>query len=150
MYNKQLQCETTKRMQEMNISNAKCLTIHGLVRRITQQQTENSVYMKRALDWWHTQMDCDESRACLICTNQDVLNVDVVMVDEAQDLNSVLVDALQLFLQCIAHVKETPPRLVLVGDPKQLLYDFFPQPSTSASDYLMKPEQTKWDEANGT
>ena len=112
-YNRSLADECKDRIQRLSLGHiAKCYTIHGLASRFAGRVCNDDQKLIRQLDRWESGLDLIPAHP---------LPLDLVMIDEAQDLRP-------LFHRVLSHIIGTAGaggiQLCLVGDPKQMLYDF--------------------------
>uniref|UniRef100_A0A7S4AT84 Helicase ATP-binding domain-containing protein n=1 Tax=Pseudo-nitzschia australis TaxID=44445 RepID=A0A7S4AT84_9STRA len=139
-YNRALSDDCKARIQKLSMGHrVSVYTIHGLVTRVAGEVCNDDNKLIQMLDLW-------DNCGGLEMTNP--VSLDLVMIDEAQDLRP-------LFHKCLSHIFGTACRdgkedrnggmqLCLVGDPKQLLYDFTTYGSDKASaSFFLQPE-TYW------
>ena len=112
-YNRSLADECKERIQRLSMGHrTKCYTIHGLASRFVGKVCNDDHKLMRQLDRWDKGLDLNPAYP---------MPLDLVMIDEAQDLRP-------LFHRILSHIfgiaGSNGIQLCLVGDPKQMLYDF--------------------------
>eukprot|EP00536_Pseudo-nitzschia_multiseries_P017237 jgi/Psemu1/70131/estExt_Genemark1.C_14450010 len=148
-YNRSLADDCKARIQKLSMGHrVSCYTIHGLISKVAGKVCNDDHKLIQQLDRWDRGLEPMADLA---------LPLDLVMLDEAQDLRP-------LFHKTLSHVFGAACRsrsgnrhgiemdslqLCLVGDPKQLLYDFptFGSDKASAS-FFLQPE-THWGRFTG-
>jgi hypothetical protein len=128
-YNRSLADECKERIQRLSLGDCvKCYTIHGLVSRYAGRACNDDKKLADQLDWWDSGLGF-----------ANTLKLDIVMVDEAQDLRPLFHRALS---RIFSDAHEGGIQLCLVGDPKQLLYDWATFGGDKASDsFFLEPEK---------
>lgn len=135
VYNKQLQSETRASVSAQKIRNINVFTIHSMVGKCYESITGH-----------HRACSSDEILFQSVCTLEEHISMmgkntfpcDVLLIDEAQDLNPLMARAIQQYIRL--H-KEHVKQIVLVGDPKQALYtDKEDSLLASSNMYLEAPE----------
>lgn len=112
-YNRSLADECKERIQRLSMGRrTKCYTIHGLASRFAGKVCNDDHKLMRQLDRWDKGLDLNPTHT---------MPLDLVMIDEAQDLRP-------LFFRVLSHIfgvaGDSGIQICLVGDPKQMLYDF--------------------------
>ncbi len=130
-YNRSLADECKERIQRLSMGHRiKCYTIHGLASRFAGRVCNDDHKLVRQADRWDKGLDK---------TPTYPMPLDLVMIDEAQDLRP-------LFHRILSHIFSISGgsgiQLCLVGDPKQMLYDFptFGDDKASTS-FFLQPEK---------
>jgi hypothetical protein len=143
-----------------------CYTIHGLVSKVAGKICNDDQKLSRVLDQWDANDNADvwdsqgtntsSGAADTACTPRcDTLHLDLLMLDEAQDLRPSFYKALCHIIKWNHHGPNKSNRdcgtlglsglqMCLVGDPKQMLYDFPTFGDDKASDRYMKHPEQYW------
>jgi hypothetical protein len=130
-YNRSLADECKERIQRLSLGHrVRCYTIHGLASRFAGQVCNDDHKLMRQLDRWDKGLDMKPSNP---------MPLDLVMIDEAQDLRPI-------FHRTLSHIFGIAGgdgiQLCLVGDPKQMLYDFSTYGEDKAStSFFLEPEK---------
>lgn len=128
-YNRSLSDECKERIKHCNLqSSVWCYTIHGIMTRVSGQIcNDDSKLIQIVRKWDKDGLDCSFN-----------LDYDLVMLDEAQDLRPSFYSAL-----CHILSKNKPfVQMAIVGDPKQMLYNFATYGSDRASTiFIENPQQ---------
>jgi hypothetical protein len=132
-YNRALKDECAERIRALGLTGTvSSSTIHGLIARSAARSCKNDTEMLEITEEW--------DRGVAVASPMDC---DVVLLDEVQDLRPSFYRAVQHLLRAAAGGQSSEGRslqLVLVGDPKQLLYDFTSMGSDKASaQYIEQP-----------
>ena len=116
-YNRSLNEETTSRIQSSDTKVVKSFTFHGLASYLSGTSCYNDQQFSESLDYL-------ESPAYKIRQDEPLRQCTLLVVDECQDVRPDLFRLLRFVLQ---HVCRKPHaiRVVLLGDPRQLLYNFY-------------------------
>ena len=114
MYNRSLCDETTKQIQTLDIDpsrSVKAYTFHGLASAMTGHVCHNDRHIQDVLQHpvHSAQWTMDD------CT--------LLIIDEAQDMRPVFMQLIHHLLSSCLHRHRL--RIVLLGDPRQLLYGFY-------------------------
>lgn len=105
-YNKNLELDLMSKVRKLGLLNLEASTVHGLVGRQSREQCTDDAEMLKIVE--------NE------LLSMDILHKDILYVDEAQDLRPLFVQALvKVFARCAK-----PPRMIVCGDEKQMIYDF--------------------------
>lgn len=107
-YNKNLEVSLAAAVRAKGIDNLDASTIHGLVMRQSGQLCSDDSEM----------LNIVESNTTVFAP----LEAHIVMIDEAQDLRPLYVQAIGRVLERCAQGRS--PRIIVCGDPYQMLYDF--------------------------
>jgi hypothetical protein len=109
-YNKRLKSETTKRMQANNISNVQVQNYHSFCfnKYLVMGQTDQMIV--ETLEKYKPGNKCSKIQ----------FNFDIMILDEAQDLNELYVNLVKLIIS--HNVK--PPKIAIIGDKYQTIYSF--------------------------
>lgn len=148
-YNRALKDQCQKRIEECGLSHrVEAYTVHGLVTRVSNTICNDDYKLNQVVRLW----DNESEVACInkdeFRQNEDnVVMLDLLMIDEAQDLRPS-------FYRAICHVirksreynyncsRVRTLQMCLVGDHKQLLYDFPTYGNDKATArYIQEPEQ---------
>jgi hypothetical protein len=116
MYNRSLCDSTTEHVQRMDCPGRtiKAYTFHGLASALTGRTCQNDRQLMQLLA-----ADTDETEAPV----WPLRDMTLLLVDECQDLRPVFV---QLVFYVLRRCTRLPDlRIVLLGDPRQLLYSFY-------------------------
>lgn len=130
-YNRSLADECKERIQRLSLGHRVwCYTIHGLASRFASRVCNDDHKLMKQLDRWNKGLDRTPTRP---------MQLDLVMIDEAQDLRP-------LFHRTLSHIFDIAGgngiQLCLVGDPKQMLYDFPTYGDDRAStSFFLQPEK---------
>lgn len=141
-YNRSLKDECQQRIQMCGLSNrVAAYTIHGLVTKVSERVCNDDHKLNQVVKQWDEEVEKYEEEENVI------VMFDLLMIDEAQDLRPS-------FYKAICHVirksrarnnttsSACPLQICLVGDLKQLLYDFATYGNDKASArYIQEPEQ---------
>lgn len=123
-YNTALNQDTSKRIEALNLQKrVHCFTYHGLLSKLTGDVVNDDMTlheaMQRSDDIPSTAVDEEGSETfCL----QDL---GTLIIDEAQDLRPMYWSIIQLILSRVK--RRHALRIVIVGDPLQMLYGFYKQ-----------------------
>ena len=111
-YNKNLEVSLTSTVNAKGIENLDASTIHGLVMRQSGQLCSDDTEM----------LNIVESTSSVFAA----LDAHIVMIDEAQDLRPLFVQAIGRILGArkAGGGRAASPRIIVCGDPYQMLYDF--------------------------
>ena len=135
-YNRSLKDDCQARIKKLHLQqNCQCYTIHGLVSKCSGSPCHNDDALLDILQCWD---DPTKPRP-------KQLFLDLVMIDEAQDLRPSFFKAIKHILLAgnKPHGRKSI-QMCVVGDPKQLLYDFDTYGEDRATpQYLMDPK-THW------
>lgn len=132
-YNRSLADECKERIQKLSLGDStKCYTIHGLASRFAGRSCNDDHKLMQQLDRWDRDLDLNPVHP---------FPLDLIMIDEAQDLRPLFHKVLSRIFRL---QNDGGKQLCLVGDPKQLLYDFptYGEDKASAS-FFLQPE-TYW------
>jgi len=127
-YSRALKDECEERIRELRISRVvKVFTVHGLATKVSGRVCKSDTELLKAVRQWEA------------AGVQNPQRFDLVMLDEAQDLRPSFVRALRMIFE--ANLNADGIQMCLVGDSKQLLYDFpsFGDDKASA-DFMDRPE----------
>lgn len=115
-YNRSLHEATTARLVPEQHKTVKSFTFHGLASYLTGASCHNDQQLTSALDTLEAADTIQHAGNLRPCT--------LLIVDECQDMRPDLFRLVQLFLTKVC-AQPAQMRLVLLGDPRQLLYDFY-------------------------
>ena len=129
MYNRSLCDATTRHVQQMELAPgrvAKAFTFHGLASSLTGEVCHNDRHILRAL-----RQPLQSPWAMEKCT--------LLIIDEAQDARP---DLMALVHHMLKHActERSRLRIVILGDPRQLLYDFYRYNRADARFLTLGPE----------
>ncbi|KIM25256.1 hypothetical protein M408DRAFT_74647 [Serendipita vermifera MAFF 305830] len=109
-YSKSLQLKTERDMKTAGLDNVDVYTFHSFAGKMYDTIVEN------------------DDRLLQVCTsgNQPILPKDyeIVVLDEAQDLTPTLYQFTCTLLSALARSLPKPPTLLVIGDPRQAIYDY--------------------------
>jgi len=162
-YNRALADDCKERIQMLGLqSRVSCYTIHGLVSKVDGKVCQNDHKLSETLERWrklgmNRNGNTGKNTYC-----PTYLPLDFVMIDEAQDLRPLFYSVLSHLFSAGIHnsdnrgnqqhgnndvnrslsYTQSVIQLCLVGDPKQLLYDFATYGDDKASaSFLLHPKQ---------
>jgi hypothetical protein len=126
-YNRALADETNDRIRELNLKNVVCRTYHEQVGRCASRPDHrvvclNDAKLLRVLREWR----CNNGGTPVARLTE----YDRVILDESQDMRPTFYEALTYMLPT---AEDGGCQLVVMGDPKQLLYDYGGDNAASAS-----------------
>jgi len=109
-YNKRLKAETTKRMQNNNIANVQVQNYHSFCfnKYLVMGKTDEMIV--------ETLLKYKPGNKC----SKIQFNFDIIILDEAQDLNELFVNLVKLIIS--HNIK--PPKMCIIGDKHQTIYSF--------------------------
>jgi hypothetical protein len=130
-YNRALRDECDERIRQLGLkTTVRSYTLHSLVAMSAGASCKNDTEMLKITESWNSGATVPASLPC-----------GVVLLDEVQDLRPSFYSALRHILRA-ANPGGQSMQMVLVGDPKQLLYDFPGYGSDKASaQYLERPSE---------
>lgn len=138
-YNRALSDECKERVLKCGLaSRVRAYTIHGLVTYVSGRTCNDDSKLRNIVTEWN-QRGVDIST-----TRGRKLSMDLVLLDEAQDLRPLFYSAICHILKAFSapHDGRQSVQICLVGDPKQMLYDFPTYGNDKASlQYMEQPEQ---------
>ena len=108
-YNTELARESNKQIQEIGLNNIQCRTYHSQVGICSNKICNNDTKLIKQVEKWKNGSFLSR-----------ISGYDIIILDESQDMRPSYYDALTFML---------PPQtkniqLVVMGDPKQLIYDY--------------------------
>lgn len=127
-YNRALKDECEERIRELGLTQTvRSATIHGLMARCAGRSCKNDTEMNDITADWDRGQPMKNPISC-----------EVILLDEVQDLRPSFYRAVKHLL----HAAANGLQMVLVGDTKQLLYDFDSYGSDKASaQYIERPAE---------
>jgi Karyopherin (importin) beta len=154
-YNRALKDECQRRIQMCGLSHrVAAFTVHGLVTRVSKRICNDDHKLNQVVKIWDDEIveDCvggenNDARFMKKKEENNLIMLDIVMIDEAQDLRPSFYKAIcHVIRKCRArhHTSNAVGALqmCLIGDHKQLLYDFPTYGSDKASArYIQEPQQ---------
>ncbi|KAK0226070.1 P-loop containing nucleoside triphosphate hydrolase protein [Armillaria fumosa] len=109
-YSKRLQLDTQKRLQSYPLVDV--FTFHGLASRFFGTLIHNDTLF------------ADVRRSAIPPIWNDVPRYEIVILDELQDLTEDLYWLTCAFITFLTQVSSRAPQLLVLGDPRQAIYDF--------------------------
>ncbi|KZT26156.1 P-loop containing nucleoside triphosphate hydrolase protein [Neolentinus lepideus HHB14362 ss-1] len=111
-YSKRLQLSTADRLA--NYPRASVLTFHGLAGKLfnTPEPVNNDLKLHKLL------------HSCEAVPSWSESPCDIVILDELQDCTPLLYWLICVFLASVKSAQGKPPRVVVLGDPEQAIYDY--------------------------
>ncbi|KAK0485948.1 P-loop containing nucleoside triphosphate hydrolase protein [Armillaria novae-zelandiae] len=109
-YSKRLQLDTQKRLQSYPLVDV--FTFHGLASRFFGTLIHNDTLF------------ADMRRSAIPPMWNDVPRYEIVVLDELQDLTEDLYWLTCAFITFLTQVSSRAPQLLVLGDPRQAIYDF--------------------------
>jgi len=134
-YNRTLCDDCNQRIRKLRlVSRVSCYTIHGFLTKVTGKLCNDDRKLSIALD------GLERNGGKL----RRPPTLDLLMIDEAQDLRPSFVRAIRMVLR--SRTNSGSLQMCLVGDPKQLLYDFPTYGDDKASAEFMEKPDLHWGE----
>ena len=144
-YNRSLSDECRGRIIKCGLrERAWCYTIHGLVSKVAGQICNDDHKLINVVNQWDADSNANGYAESQITLSN--LDLDLLMLDEAQDLRPSFYKALCHIIK-LNHNPNKGQRglqMCLVGDPKQMLYDFPTYGDDKASSRYMEHPQQYW------
>lgn len=124
-YNRELKEETEEKISSLGLSErVMCYTYHGLCSKCLRLSPDDLTL--------HQTIDDAEQDSSLIV---EKLRVDAILIDEAQDFRPSFLRLLKLVI-----VPSENAQFMVVGDHRQMLYNYNPE-DTASSDFLLEAEE---------
>ena len=139
-YNRSLADECRARIAACGLQGrASCYTIHGLVTRVSGRTCNDDHKLNQVVDEWEGMRARGGYREC-------GLVLDLLLLDEAQDLRPSFYKALCHIIRMSRKPQHPPLQMCLVGDPKQMLYNFPTYGNDKAKTLFMEAPECYWNE----
>lgn len=124
-YNRELKEETDLKLEAEGLTDrVMCYTFHGLCSKCIRLTPDDLSFYK-AIE------DAEKDPKSVV---SERLKVDAILIDEAQDFRPSFARLMKLVLNVSSQVQ-----YMVVGDPRQMLYDYNPE-DTASFDYLLNAE----------
>ncbi|KAK6524844.1 hypothetical protein TWF281_011745 [Arthrobotrys megalospora] len=111
LYNRRLRVETIERSDSLNLGNLTIDNYHGLAYRYYTPEADTDQGLKRIVE-----EDLPPIRP--------LPEFDVLVLDEQQDMNPIIYNFVLKLLRDCAKTGTNSPQLMLLGDPRQEIYQF--------------------------
>ncbi|EPS41241.1 hypothetical protein H072_4845 [Dactylellina haptotyla CBS 200.50] len=111
LYNRRLRVETIERAQSLGLDNLYIDNYHGLAYRYYSREADTDQGLKRIVE--------DDMPPL-----EPLPEFDVLVLDEQQDMNPIIYNFVLKLLRDSAKTGTNSPQLMLLGDPRQEIYQF--------------------------
>ncbi|KAF3913172.1 hypothetical protein AA313_de0204645 [Arthrobotrys entomopaga] len=111
LYNRRLKAETIDRAKALSLDNLTIDNYHGLAYRYYSQEADTDQGLKRIVE--------DD-----LPPLESLPEFDVLVLDEQQDMNPIIYNFVLKLLRDCAKTGTNSPQLMLLGDPRQEIYQF--------------------------
>jgi hypothetical protein len=145
-YNRALSDECKERIVKCGLQgNASCYTIHGLVGRVAQKVCNDDTKLINVVNKWDNSFADGNVTMSTYNTNISPISLDLLILDEAQDIRPCFYRALCHIIRMSSKTSLLKGiQMCLVGDPKQMLYNFPTFGNDKASTQYMEDPERYW------